>query len=351
MEPLKRYLSPNDVQRWHALIGHARSIVVVGHASPDGDAMGAALALYHYLHNLRRYTTVIMPNRWPDFLRWLPGAKDVVNADYQPERAATLFARADLIFCVDFNSFDRTEKIAPLLQAATAHKIMIDHHVDPDVAPFTLAISDPSAVATCQIIFTLLRQLNYYKRMPIETAQCLYCGIMTDTGAFAYNSNSPSLFQDVAWLLGKGIDKDQIYRNVYYSYSLDRLRLQGYLLNQKLTYLPELHTAVFALTRQEMRDYNFKKGDAEGFVNLPLQIKGTVLSISLREDTEDNLVRVSLRSVGSFSCEPMAKRFFNGGGHANAAGGKLPDVSIDQALNITHRAIQAYADTLRNATP
>ena len=166
---------------------------------------------------------------------------------------------------------------------------------------------------------------------------------MTDTGAFAYNSNRAELFHIVGMLIAKGIDKDKIYRNVYYSYTESRLRLMGYLMYEKMEYFPEEHVALFALTEKEMEHFNFVRGDAEGFVNMPLQIKGTILSISLREDTEKPIVRVSLRSVGDFPCNEMAERFFNGGGHLNAAGGWLPK-PIDTAIQTARQAIKSLSE-------
>lgn len=342
---LTQYLSEQDLVLWHKLVDDAQRVVILGHAGPDGDAMGSILAMTHYLCSLGKEAVPMTPNACPDFLRWMPGVERVVVAKNNPEKAKALLGAADLVICQDFNTLSRLEDMQPLADASAAPRILIDHHLDPQPVA-QLTISDVSASATCQILFCLLYQLGAYPTIDRQTAACLYCGMMTDTGAFAYNCNNPEIFYIVALLLQRGIDKDRIYRNVYYSYGERRLRLMGYLMYRKMIYLREEHTAIFDLTHDEMRRFNYRRGDAEGFVNLPLQIKGTKLSISLREDTEKPLIRVSLRSVGDFPCNKMAEEFFNGGGHLNAAGGSLPK-PMTQALQTARRAVEAYKELLK----
>ncbi len=342
---LTQYLSPADLELWHELVDPAQRIVILGHAGPDGDAMGAILAMTHYLASLGKQATPMTPNACPDFLHWLPGGERVVVAKNNPAKAQALFDEADLVVCMDFNTLARLEDLCPMAEACTAPRILIDHHLDPQPIA-RLTISDPSASATCQILFCLLYQLGAYPTINRQTASCLYCGMMTDTGAFAYNCNKPEVFNIVALLLERGIDKDKIYRRVYYSYAEKRLRLMGYLMYRKMIYIHAAHTAIFSLDMAEMHRFNYRRGDAEGFVNMPLQIKDTKLSISLREDTEKPLIRVSLRSVGDFPCNKMAEEFFNGGGHLNAAGGSLPK-PMNQALQTARRAVEAYMDLLK----
>jgi phosphoesterase RecJ-like protein len=205
----------------------------------------------------------------------------------------------------------------------------------------------PELSSTSELAFRIIWQLGGFDSMNKACAACLYCGMMTDTGGFTYNSNRPEIFMIIGELLTKHIDKDKIYRNVYHNYSYDRIRLMGYVMYEKLVYLPEYHASYYAITRDEQKRFNFIKGDAEGLVNIPQQIKGLKLSISLREDTEKpNLVWVSLRSVDDFPCNLVAERFFNGGGHLNASGGRL-NCSIDEAVEIARQAIVAFADTLK----
>lgn len=341
---LTQYLTPRMVEQWHRLVDEAHNIVILGHAGPDGDAIGSILAMAHYLRSLNKQATPMTPNACPDFLRWLPGIETVSIAKNNPRRAQRLLQEADLVICQDFNSLARLEDLAPQVEACAAPRILIDHHLDPQPIA-QLIVSDPHASATCQILFCLLCQLGAYATIDRRIASCLYCGMMTDTGAFAYNSNSAELYQIISLLLERGINKDKIYRQVYYSYSEQRLRLMGYILYKKLIYLPRQHAAIFALSGEEMARFNYRRGDAEGFVNLPLQIKGTKLSISLREDTEKPKIRVSLRSVDDFPCNEMAERFFNGGGHLNAAGGSLPK-PMDKAIETARAAVRAYKDRL-----
>lgn len=337
----KEYLDTKSLALWHRLTDSARRVVVVGHASPDGDAMGSALALAHVLQEQGHQVAVIMPNLFPDFLAWLPGADAVINAEYHKKMTYSVLADADLLCCLDFNALHRTEWMTPMLEQTECPRLMIDHHLNPDFEG-DLLVSDPEASSTCEMVFSLLWQLGEFQKQGREVAECLYCGMMTDTGAFTYNSNRPVVFEIIAELLAKGIDKDRIYRQVYHSYSLNRLRLQGYILYEKLVYFEDAHAALFTLNRDEMKSFQFKKGDAEGLVNLPLQIKGTRLSISLREDTEQPLIRVSLRSVDDYQCNRLAEQFFNGGGHANAAGGRLA-MTMDEAVEVARLAIAAFA--------
>lgn len=341
---VRNYLSTQQAEQWAQMVGKARNIVVLGHAGPDGDAMGAVLALTHYLQAMGKEVVPMTPNACPDFLRWMPGIEQVVFFRNKQRKARQALDKCDLFFCLDFNSLQRLEDLRPFVEKRPVARIMIDHHLDPEPMA-ALTVSDPAASATCEILFCILHQLGAYQSMTRDIASCLYCGLMTDTGAFAYNSNRAELFNIIAMLIAKGIDKDRIYRNVYYSYTESRLRLMGYLMNEKMQYFPEEHTALFALTEEEMTRFNFIRGDAEGFVNLPLQIKDTKLSISLREDTEKPIVRVSLRSVGDFPCNEMAERFFHGGGHLNAAGGSLPK-PIDKAVETARKAIAAFSEKL-----
>jgi len=341
---LRKYLTEDQLVKWQQLVGAAQNIVVLGHAGPDGDAIGSILAMTHYLKALGKHAVPMTPNPCPDFLRWMPGIEEVVFAKHSMARAKEALNNADLVVCLDFSGFGRLEDIAYDVESVNAPVIVVDHHLDPQIEA-DLMVSDPQACATCEILFSLFCQIGAYETMSKAIATCLYCGLMTDTGAFAYNSNRPEVYMIVSMLIAKWIDKDRIYRHVYYSYTESRLRLMGYLMNEKLIYFPEEHASVFALTCSEMRQFNFIRGDAEGFVNLPLQIKGTKLSISLREDTEKPIIRVSLRSVDDFPCNKMAEDFFNGGGHLNAAGGSLPK-PMSQALETVRNAINAYREKL-----
>ena len=231
------------------------------------------------------------------------------------------------------------EKMGEVMAASSAKKVMIDHHPDPAIDT-VLCISHPEMSSTSELLFRVIWQLGGFEEMTRKIAVPIYCGMMTDTGGFTYNSNRPEIYFIISQLLTKGFDKDKIFRNVYNNYSEWRLRLIGYVLYQKLNVIPEKHASYFCLTRRDLKRFHYLKGDAEGLVNMPLQIKGMKLSISLREDTErDNLIWVSLRSVDDFSCTKVAETYFNGGGHLNASGGRL-NCSMEEAEKIAQQAIR-----------
>ena len=328
------------------LISEANTILITCHKSPDGDAIGSCLGWAEYLRLRGKDAVVIVPDQYPDFLLWLPNTEKIVRYDKHKEKCDMLFKIADLVFCLDYNATSRVSDMEPALVSSPAPKVLIDHHLDPDV-PAVLTISVPEASSTSELVFRIVWQMDGFKNLGRQFAIPIYCGMMTDTGGFLYNSSRPEIYFIIGELLTKHIDKDRIYRNVYHNYSEDRIRLMGYVMYEKLTYLPEYHAAYYAITKDELRRFHFVKGDAEGLVNIPQQIKGLRLSISLREDTEKKkLVWVSLRSVDQFPCNKMAAEFFNGGGHLNASGGHL-DMTMDEAVETVRRAIIAYADMLK----
>jgi len=323
----------------------ARKIIVCAHRGPDGDAVGASLAWAEYLRGLGKSVLILLPNPFPDFLKWLPGSEDILFFEHRRNTAPELLKKADLICCLDFNSLGRLQDMAPAVAAARAERLMIDHHENPDPALADFLISHPEMCATAEVVFRLICQLGGYDSMTPQAATALYCGMMTDTGGFTYNSTRPEIYEIISLLLKKGIDKDKIYRNVFNNYSPSRLQLQGYLLYKKLRFYAGNRASLFTLTREEMKEFHFIRGDAEGFVNMPLQVRGMRLSISLREDTERDTIRVSLRSVDDFPCNKMAEEFFNGGGHLNASGGELP-FPMTEAVATVERAITAYEPLL-----
>ncbi len=322
--------------------------VIVVHKNPDGDAMGSALALQLLLADVyQRAATVIIPDSYPDYLRWMATNHTVINYDKRPQAAAQCLTEADYIFCLDFNDLSRTGAMEPLLIASSAEKVMIDHHLSPSL-PAALTISCPELSSTCELLYHLTCQLGHYAALPTHWAELIYCGMMTDTGTFTYNASRPEIYTIISSLISKGIDKDSIYRRVYHNYSSWAVRFRGYIMSQKLNVFDDLHAAFFAITKEEMQQFHFIKGDAEGLVNVPLTIKGLRLSLSLREDDrQEDCVWVSIRSVGDVPANAMAEQYFNGGGHKNAAGGHL-HCSLDAAIAIAKQAIKAFAPQLKN---
>ena len=339
-------LSEAELTQLRSIIAAAADIVVIGHVNPDGDAIGSTLAWTNYLQSEGKSVSLIVPDKYPDFLNWLPNTDKILRHDKHPEKTELLVATADLIFCLDLNTLSRTEALADHIASAKAAKVLIDHHPNPDDL-FNLTISHPEMSSTSELVFRLVWQLGAFERLGHHFAVPCYCGMMTDTGGFTFNSTRPEIFFIISQLLTKGIDKDKIYRNVYNVASESKIRLWGYVLYEKMEYDATRHAAFFTLTRADLKRFNYIKGDTEGLVNMPLQIKGTRLSISLREDTDkDNTVWVSLRSVDDFNCTEMAAAFFNGGGHFNASGGRL-NCSIEEAAEITRKAIKTFEDKLK----
>ena len=339
-------LTSDQVAQLSHLISNAKNIIITCHKSPDGDAIGSTLGWAEYLRSIGKEPTIIVPDQYPDFLSWIPNTEKIVRYDKHPEKCDMLFKIADLVFCLDYNTTSRVDEMEKALVSSTAPKVLIDHHLDPDV-PAVLTISHPDLSSTCELVFRIVWQLDGFNRLSKQFAIPIYCGMMTDTGGFLYNSTRSEIYFIIGELLTKHIDKDKIYRNVYHNYSESRIRLMGFVMYEKLVYLPESHAAYYSLTRQEQKRFHFIKGDAEGLVNIPQQIKGLKLSISLREDTDKpNIVWVSLRSVDDFPCNKMAEEFFNGGGHLNASGGRI-NGTMEEAIAIVNQAIKAYDTLLR----
>lgn len=325
---LTKVIEQANIDHFTKWFERADNIVIVSHVSPDGDAIGSSLGLYHFLCSQDKTVNVIVPNAFPDFLKWMPGAKDILLYDRYKEFADKLIAEADIICCLDFNALKRIDDMADAVAASPARKVMIDHHLYPE-AFCKITISHPKISSTSELIFRLICRMGYSSDITRQGAECIYTGMMTDTGGFTYNSNNQEIYFIISELLAKGIDKDEIYRRVYSTYSESRLRLMGYVLSRMQVY-GEYNTAVISLTTEEQSQFDYIKGDSEGFVNIPLSIKNVCFSCFLREDTDKKKIKISFRSVGTFPCNLLAGEFFNGGGHLNASGGEFVG-TMDQA--------------------
>ena len=312
-------------------IQNATNIAIFTHQSPDGDAMGSSLGMYHYVKSLGKQAQVIVPNAFPDFLAWMPGANNVLVYDAHAAQANTFLDGADLVICTDFNDPKRIGALGDKMLLLACPKVLIDHHLHP--ADFADAmVSIPEASSTCELVYELLSTANC--QLSTDIATCLYTGLMTDTGNFSYNSNRPQIYGMIAQLIAAGADKDAIYNAVFNQYSVDRVKLVGYCLYQKMRVFPEHHTALIYLSRKELYRFKFQKGDAEGIVNMPLQSKDIHYSVFMREDkaTPDEMaknggiktkIKLSFRSQGNRPVNVFAQEIFAGGGHANAAGGEF----------------------------
>lgn len=336
---LTKIFSEKEIHKLQTYIEKGDSFVIVTHISPDGDAIGSSLGLYHYLSVIGKdNVNIIVPNAFPAFLKWMPGAKDIMTYENQEEQqyAERLIQEADVIFCLDFNELKRIGKLASLVEAADGRKIMIDHHLNPgDFA--RLVISYPEMSSTCEMVFRLICALKGFDDINKDGAQCIYTGMMTDTGGFTYQSNDPALYLIIMELLKKGIDKDAIYRKVYQVYSESRLRLMGYTMHEKMSIYPDEKAALITLSVDELKRFHYVQGDTEGFVNMPLSIEGIEFVVFIREDPD--YIKISLRSVGDFPCNTFATTYFNGGGHKNASGGEFFG-TLSEARNVFEKGLQ-----------
>lgn len=332
-------ISQQEADNLKNAILKADNILICCHKSPDGDAIGSVLGWAEYLRSIGKMPFIAIPDAFPDFLKWMPGTEKLVRYDKHKERVEEALKKAELIFCLDFNNTNRVLDMQQALDEAKGEKVVFDHHDGLNIQAAQI-FSFPQMSSTCELVFRVICQLGGYDTMTRNTSIPLYTGMMTDTGAFTYNSSRPEIFTIIGMLLAKGrFDKDKIYRNVYNNYSEACIRMRGYVMSRKLNVIQGSHACYYTLTKDEMRRFHYLKGDAEGLVNEPLRIKGMRLSISLREDTErENTIWISLRSVDQYYCNKLAEKFFNGGGHKNAAGGKLL-CSMDEAEQVVHRAI------------
>ncbi|WP_111683578.1 DHH family phosphoesterase [Winogradskyella tangerina] len=326
-----------------SLLSTPKSIVIVPHKNPDGDAMGSTLALYHYLRIYGHDATVIAPNDYPDFLKWLPGNDSVMIFESDLDASEALMSKAEIIFTLDFNALHRTGEMTESLENSDALKIMIDHHQQPDdYAIYTY--SDVSMSSTCEMVYNFIEYLNDLDKIDSTIATCLYTGIMTDTGSFRFPSTTTRTHQVVGDLISKGAENAAIHNNVFDTNSYSRLQLLGRAM-QNLKVIPEFRTAYITLSQAELDQFNFKKGDTEGFVNYGLSLKDVIFAAIFIESEQEGIIKVSLRSKGTFSVNKFSRAHFNGGGHDNAAGGRSEDsleATIDKFISI----LPKYKDEL-----
>lgn len=329
------------IREW---IKSAEKVAVLTHTNPDGDAIGSSLALAQALVKIGIDAQVIIPDGLPDFLRWLPGIGLSTTFAYKQEKAIGIIEGADLIFCLDFNDPKRLNGVEEFLNKSGARKILIDHHQDP------LEFTDITIHETCrgsvgEMIYLFLNEVIEEDVMDKDIATCLYVAIMTDTGNFNYASSYPEIFHIVGDLMKHDLEKDQIYSNVYDAFSEDRMRLQGYCMLEKMVVLPQYHTAYISLTDEELKRFNHRKGDTEGFVNIPFSVKG-IRFTALFVEKKDR-IKVSFRSRGDFPVNRVAAEHYHGGGHINAAGGDS-FTSMKETLAGFESLLPGYTKLLNN---
>ena len=310
------------------LFSTSGDILLICHINPDGDSIGAQLALYHYLKSIGKNVSLLAPNHIQEFLKWMDGIDQINIFIKDRKKGRLLIEKADLIVMLDFNQANRMGEAEDYVTASKAKKIVIDHHLDPQNLA-DLIISDPSKCSTSELVHELICEINGAKFMNRSYAEALYVGIITDTGNFEHGAYSSGTFRIVADLLDTGISKVKIIDLIYNNFSSDRIRLQGFALNQRMVVIPDLKTAYIYLSKSDLKEYNYIKGDTEGFVNMPLSIKGMFFSALFIE--KDNFIKLSFRSKGKFPSNEFASKYFSGGGHLNASGGEYSD-SLDNTI-------------------
>lgn len=313
-------MNPTAIQSMEELLRLPKKVLLVPHRNPDGDAMGACLGLYHLLRGQNHEVTVISPNEFPDFLKWMPGADDVLVYEKQEAEARRLIGLAGVVFTLDFNTLERIGSMAEPLKASTAPFVMIDHHQSPD-SYAQVTFSDPGMSSTCEMVYHVIRGLGLGDSINPSIATCLYTGILTDTGSFKYSAATPVTLRVAAELMERGAPHTDIHRNIYDTNRPERLQLLGCAL-QNLVILKAYRTAYITLSQDELDRHRFHKGDTEGFVNYGLSLKDVVLAAIFIENREEGIIKISFRSQGDFSVNALARAHFEGGGHINAAGGR-----------------------------
>jgi phosphoesterase RecJ-like protein len=324
-------------------LSQPRKVVILTHFKPDADALGSSLGLARYLKKKGHTVTVITPSDYPDFIAWMPGNDEVVIFQKdKPERCAKLVADAEMIFCLDFSSLNRINELGEMVRGAGAKKVLVDHHLEPEhFADFEQW--DGTAASTAELVYQLIVALDDQALVDGPMADCLYAGIMTDTGGFRHSNTNHKVFQIASDLVARGANPYKVSKLIYETNSLERLRLMGYVLWEKLQVLPEYKTAYIALTADELKRFGSQTGDTEGLVNFGLSIKGIKLSVIISDRREN--IKLSLRSLGDFSVNEMARAHFQGGGHRNAAGGQT-NLTLEQTVKKFLDLLPQYKDQL-----
>jgi len=336
-------MTKNDFSEIKKILSQPKKIVIIPHKNPDGDAMGSSLGLYKYLKNNGHSPVVLAPTAYPKFLHWLPNNDTVEIFNEKDDEKIKILSNAEIIFFMDFNTLERIEEIKPFIERSDAIKIMLDHHQQPDSFP-DYTYSDTSICAASQILYHFLEGLDDIDSIDADIATCMYTGILTDTGSFRFPATTATTHRITADLIDKGAINHKIHNNIYDGNTMARMKLMGIALNN-LVVLKEYKSAYITMSRRELRANDYRKGDTEGFVNMALSIEGINIAAIFTEDLEGNFVKVSLRSKGNFSVNQLSRENFNGGGHVNAAGGRL-DIPIAEVVEVFKKSVKENKDKI-----
>ena len=308
------------IREIYPLLTTPRKVVITTHQKPDADAMGSSLSLYHFLRSFGHTVTVISPTNWAKWLDWMSGANTVIDYELNREKAESIILGADWVFCLDFNHLDRTKNLAPVLRKTAATRILIDHHQQPEVATFAYGVSDTSKSSTCQMVYDFIVGAGYSDSINLTVAECLYAGVIADTGSFRFPSASADVHKMVADLKGRGLQHTKVHENIYDNFLENRLRFIGHILLHRMDVFYEYNTALISIPKKDLLRYEIKTGDTEGLVNYPLSIQGIKLAALVIDRDEER--KWSFRSKDDFDVNTFARKYFDGGGHFSAAGGR-----------------------------
>lgn len=336
-------MNSSQTQQVQQLLSQPRNVVIVGHKNPDGDAIGSCLGLAGFLGMEGHHCQVIMPNDFPEFLKWMPGADSILCFDKNAAAVRESLAQADLVFTLDFNALNRTGELGAELEAFKGDFVMIDHHQQPDDYA-VVTYSDVSMSSTAQMVYHFMEALDGASKIDADMATNLYTGIMTDTGSFRFPATTATTHRVIAALIDAGANNSFIHGKVFDSNSASRLKLLGVALNN-MVLMPEYRTAYITLTQKELDEHHFRKGDTEGFVNYGLSIEGMVMAVIFIENAQEGITKISFRSKGDFSVNELARTHFHGGGHTNAAGGRS-ELPIGQTVDKFISILPAYKHAL-----
>jgi phosphoesterase RecJ-like protein len=331
------------IEQFYPILNQPFKAVITAHQKPDGDAMGSTLGLYHFLKQLGHEVTVVSPTNWAAFLNWMPGVDQVIDFEANKKEASQIVSDADYVFCLDFNILHRTKHLEPVIRDSKALKILIDHHQQPDTPSFAYGISDVKMSSTCEMVYDFIVQSGHSNLINLDIATCLYTGLMTDTGSFRFPSTTASVHKIVAHLKELGLQHAKIHENIYDNSTEGRLKFMGNAFLNRMTVLPEFKTAVMAIPKSDIYKFELKTGDTEGLVNYLLSIEGIKFAAILIDREEER--KWSFRSKGNFDVNIFARTHFEGGGHANAAGGRSSK-SLDETLNDFKTIIENYKSQL-----
>lgn len=335
---MRKILDPEKVKQLKRLLKKSKRIVLTCHVHPDGDAVGSTLGLWHLLKSEGKDVSVVVPDRLPKSLRFLPGAGEIAVYTRHDPYCTRLVDEADLIICCDFNTASRQDHLAPIIQNAEAEKVLIDHHEHPDMN-CGIIFSFPKMSSTCELVFRIIAALGLYGDVDKDCATCILCGMITDTQNFTVNCADPEIYEVLMKLLEKGADKTKIIEECVKACSYDSLKLKSFALSERMTVYPAHRGIITYLSKADLARFHYEKGDTEGLVNMPLNIRGIVYSIFIRED--DDQIKISARSRYDFPVSKICEDLFGGGGHLQAAGGEYKG-SLEDCLSILVDSLGKY---------